>query len=75
MRAFANFLEAEGLVAQSPMRRGMPKVDKRLPDAYTVDEVERLLACATSNRDRAMVLCLLDSGCRASEFRRGTSAT
>ena len=69
VRAFANFLEAEGLVAQSPMRRvRMPKVDKRLPDAYTVDEVERLLACATSNRDRAIVLCLLDSGCRASEF-------
>ena len=46
----------------------MPKVDKRLPDAFTVGEVERLLATAPSVRDRALMLCLLDSGCRASEF-------
>lgn len=41
--------------------------EEMLP-AYTEAEVRALPKAATSLRDRALILCLLDTGCRASEF-------
>ena len=69
IRAFCNFLVADELLARSPMQRvRTPKADLRKPDAYTQDEMKRIVEAADSPRDKAIVLCLLDTGCRASEF-------
>lgn len=68
LRAFGNWLVAEDVLAESPMRRvQMPQLDKRLPTALTEGEVKRLLAATSSQRDRALVLFLLDTGVRARE--------
>jgi integrase/recombinase XerD len=69
VRAFSNFLAAEEFVSRSPMQRvKLPKVDRRKPEAFTPEQVRTLLAAAKSQRDRAILLCLSDTGCRASEF-------
>jgi site-specific recombinase XerD len=70
LRAWLNFCIAEGLtVAESPMRRvRMPKLGRPQPDIFTKDEVLALLAAAATLRDKAIVLCLLDTGCRVGEF-------
>lgn len=67
VRAFCNFLVAEKLLSEAP-RIAMPKADLHSPDALTADEVNQLHSAADNPRDRALVLCLLDTGCRASEF-------
>ncbi len=46
----------------------MPKVERDLLPALDVSDVEDLLSACESIRDRAIILCLLDSGCRAAEF-------
>lgn len=46
----------------------MPRVDTRVLPALTEEEIQTLLNAAQEYRDKAMVLCLLDSGCRAGEF-------
>lgn len=73
IRAWCNFSVAEGLLDVSPMAKvKMPKLDRRILPALEQDDLARLLdACKTScnpERDRAMILTLLDTGCRASEF-------
>lgn len=57
------------MVDVSPKARvKMPKADENLLPAYSESEVRNLLNTANTQRDRALILCLLDSGCRASEF-------
>ncbi len=69
LRAWLNFLEAEGLIPESPMRRvKMPKLPKPIPDVLTREEVRALLAAAEHSRDKALILALLDTGARVSEF-------
>lgn len=70
LRIWLNFCAAEGMTGgDAPMRRvRMPRRDKPRPDAFSKDQVLDLLAAAGSTRDRAIVLCLLDSGCRVGEF-------
>jgi site-specific recombinase XerD len=46
----------------------MPRLDKDIPPAFTPDDVHKLLQTCKTARDSAIVLCLLDSGCRAAEF-------
>jgi site-specific recombinase XerD len=46
----------------------LPKVAGDVLPALAVEEIERLLIASTSTRDRAMLLALLDTGCRAAEF-------
>ena len=46
----------------------MPKKGKHILPAFAPDDIRALLGACTNARDRAMILCLLDSGCRASEF-------
>lgn len=69
VRAWLNFLVGEGELPESPMKRvKMPKLDNRILPAFTAEDVQALLAACLNGRDKAIVLCLLDTGLRAREF-------
>lgn len=69
IRAWLNWLVAEELLTDSPMRKvKMPKVEDRILPALTAEDVGALLKASTDARDTALVMCLLDTGARASEF-------
>jgi len=69
IRAWGFFLEREGLLELSPMRRvKMPKVGRHILPALPAGDVLALLGACDTARDRAVVLFLLDSGLRAAEF-------
>ncbi len=63
------FLEYEGrLPGDNPMRRvRMPRLPKELLPALTPEDVHKLLNACDTERDRALVLFLLDTGVRAAE--------
>lgn len=66
IKAFVRYCERDSLIDQAP-RVVMPKLEKRILTALTPDEVKKILAAAQGNRDKAIVLTLLDTGLRASE--------
>lgn len=76
VRAFLNWLTAEGEIERSPMANiPHPKQPETLPNMLSADDVRKLLEVTKpadardwrSKRDRALVLFLLDSGCRRAE--------
>ncbi len=69
LKAFFNFCVSEELLADSPMRRvSIPKVDKQILPAFSIDDAQKLLAACKSRRDEAILLFMLDTGTRATEF-------
>lgn len=69
IKTWLRFLHAEGLIPVDPMAKViMPRLDKQILPAFAPEDVKRLLAACHSERDKAIVLCLLDTGCRAAEF-------
>jgi site-specific recombinase XerD len=69
IRTWLRFLEGEGLLDDNPMTRvAMPRVERKILPTFTKDELERLFAACKTTRERAMMLVLIDTGVRASEF-------
>lgn len=69
IKAWCNFLVVEELLQASPMRKvKMPKLNQEILPAFSPEDVRKLLAAAHDAREKAILLFLLDSGCRLSEF-------
>ena len=74
IRAFFNYLEKENIIEQSPAE-GLksPKIEKKLPQIMTQDEVIRLLEQPSGDtpkdiRDKAMLELLYATGMRVTEL-------
>ncbi len=74
MRAFFNYMEKEGMIDDSPAE-GLkaPKIEKKLPQIMTQDEVIRLLEQPSGDspkdiRDKAMLELLYATGMRVTEL-------
>ena len=74
MRAFFNYLEKEGIIEESPAEGiKSPKIEKKLPQIMTQDEVIRLLEQPSGDtpkeiRDKAMLELLYATGMRVTEL-------
>jgi integrase/recombinase XerC len=72
IKTFFNFLVTEEVLEVSPMHKvAMPKLEKKIHPPFTTEDIEALLEACQGEyalRDKAIVLCLLDSGLRISEF-------
>jgi site-specific recombinase XerD len=74
IKAWLNWLVAEGDLDVSPMRRvTMPRLEKRIPPPFNRADVRKLLAACDRQtslglRNYAIVLGLLDTGLRLAEF-------
>lgn len=71
LRAFFTYLEDEGRIERSPWtRRAMVKMDKPLPRAMTLDDLDDWVDALETAPvfDRAMLLLLLKSGIRIGEL-------
>jgi integrase len=71
VKAMLRFFDDEGYIDKAP-KFAMPKVSKERPKVLSPDDVKRLLlACRhgrNTERDKALVLVLLDTGVRRSEL-------
>ena len=74
IRSFFRYLVREEMLPTNPLEKASsPKLDKRLPEFLTIDEMKRLLAAPDSTtpqgqRDRAFLELLYASGLRVSEL-------
>ena len=69
IKTFCNFCVNEEWIDTSPMKRvRMPRVEEEIHPALEPEEVQKLLDASQNERDKAIILCLLDTGCRANEF-------
>lgn len=73
VKTFFLWLEADEVIAKSPMRRvSLPKLPRQILAAVGPEEIKRLLGAATSSkyplRDKAIVATLFDTGLRVSEL-------
>lgn len=69
LRTFFNYCVRDGFLDSSPFTKvKMPRLEKKILSALTNAEVQQLLGACSTERDRALVPFLLDSGVRASEL-------
>jgi len=72
LRSFFNWWENESEEYHNPIKKvSPPKVVNNPKDGIAIDDVMKLVAvCKTglAERDKAILLSLVDTGCRASEF-------
>lgn len=69
LRASFNFCASVENIEASPTAKvKMPRFDKRILPAYSKADVKRLLGACAPNRERAIVLPLLETGLRAAEY-------
>ncbi len=68
IRTFCNYCVRDELIEKSPFARvKMPQLEKKILPALTSEEVDTILDACINQRDKVIVLLLLDSGLRASE--------
>jgi len=71
VKTFLHFCVNERMIAESPADRvKLPRTVERLPKILSADEVRRLYSACESDRQRAILLTMLDTGARAGEFCR-----
>ena len=70
LKAFWSWLKAEAIIMDNPLSTGpAPKTPHRLPKIFREEELKTILCVAgRSQRDRAIVELLVDSGIRLSEM-------
>ncbi|MDQ3247926.1 MAG: tyrosine-type recombinase/integrase [Chloroflexota bacterium] len=67
IRTLLRFCEQEGYIAKAP-KLAMPKLPKTIKPAIPPQDILQLLDACLTARDRCVILVLLDTGARASEF-------
>lgn len=69
IRAFLNYCVRDELLEKSPFAKvQMPRLEKKILEAFSPEEIKLILKSCRSERDRALCLFLLDTGVRASEL-------
>lgn len=73
IKTFVRWLAREEIGQESTLRVEAPRLEQRVPEPFTADDIRKLLAaCNTKTargaRDHAIVLTLLDTGLRLEEF-------
>lgn len=62
-------MQLQGIITYNPLAEvSAPKIPKRLPKILTEDELRALFRISLSDRDRALLMLLLDSGIRLTEL-------
>ena len=73
MRRFGNWLIECEIAFVNPFAKvPMPKKSKHLPKAMAKDDFDKIIAAATTLRDKAILYTMRDTGCRAGEVCRMT---
>lgn len=69
IRAFLNYCVRDELLEKSPFAKvQMPRMEKKILESLTADEIKLVLKSCVTERDRALCMFLLDTGLRASEI-------
>jgi integrase/recombinase XerD len=69
VQTFLNYCVKDELLAKSPFDKVKPpKLEKRIPPAFSLIEIKQIFKACSNARDQAICCFLLDSGLRASEL-------
>lgn len=69
IRAFLNYCVRDEFLEVSPFKKvRMPRLEKKVPQALSNMQINKILQSATTERDKAIILFLFDTGVRASEL-------